>query len=129
MSALQQSTLRNQLLAGMTREDFEALKPHLMPAHFELRKVLHAPNQPIEHVYFLEGGMVSVLAILEGGDLVEVGVIGWEGLVGLAVVLGAASSVVETMVQIPGTAWRVRADTLRDALDRSATLRAVLSYS
>ena len=126
MPQISQSKLHNRLLAALPSDAFAQLVGSLQPVSLELKQILYRPNQPIEHVYFLKDGMISVLATLEGGDLVEVGVIGREGLVGLAVVLGAASSTTETLVQMPGTALRVPAAALRDVLDRSASLRALL---
>ncbi len=52
--------------------------------------------------------------------------IGREGLVGLPVILGTDSMINEAMVQLPGTALRIRASTLRDVLERSAALQALL---
>ena len=126
MLQISQSKLHNWLLGALPSDTFAQLAGSLQPVSLELKQILYRPDQPIEHVYFLEGGMISVLATVEDGDLVEVGVIGREGLAGLAVVLGAASSTTEALVQMPGTALRVRAAALRDALDRSASLRALL---
>jgi hypothetical protein len=60
MAALQQTSLRNQLLAGLLPEDFALLQPHLDPIALALRRVLLEPKQPIEHVYFQERGYTSV---------------------------------------------------------------------
>ena len=60
MAAPQQTSLRNQLLAGLLPEDFALLQPHLDPIALALRRVLLEPKQPIEHVYFHERGYTSV---------------------------------------------------------------------
>jgi hypothetical protein len=60
MAALQQSSLRNQLLAGLSRADFAALRPNLEPVDLELHRMLIEPNEPIEHVYFHERGYTSI---------------------------------------------------------------------
>src|SRR5437764_507308 len=65
-------------------------------------------------------------APVEEGQTVEVGLIGGEGLVGLPVVRGAESATTEALVQMEGDALRVPAAELREALGRSAALRAVL---
>jgi CRP-like cAMP-binding protein len=70
--------------------------------------------------------MVSMIAPLEDGAAQEVGVIGTEGVVGLAIVMGADSSPLEALVQGRGTAMRVPAPALRAAFDRSPALRAAL---
>src|SRR3954449_9344061 len=122
-----QSAVRNWLLAALPPDDFAALAPALQPVDLDFRQTLHRPDhRPIEAAYFVEGGMVSMLAPLEEGQTMEVGIIGREGLVGLPVVLGADSATTEALVQMRGDALRVPAAELRDAFGRSAALRAVL---
>ena len=74
-----------------------------------------------------------MLAILERGDMLEVGIVGREGMVGLPVILGGDSSITEPMAQIPGGGWYVWAATVKQAFDtspavRSLFLRYVLAY-
>jgi len=131
VSALQQSSLRNQLLAGLSRKDFARLQPHLEPVELELRRVLIEPNQPIEHVYFPDSGIVSIVAAgKEQKRRIEIGIIGREGMTGLAVVLGSDRAKHETYIQVAGSGLRMRADELRAAIDRSASLhRSMLRYA
>ena len=123
---VRQPEVRNRLLAGLPPADFALLAPSLRPVELELRQVLHAPDQRIEAVHFPESGMVSMLAALEDGALQEVGVVGREGVVGLAVVLGADSSPLEALVQGAGPALRMPAAGLRAAFERSPALRTTL---
>src|SRR3954462_8643119 len=90
MSDLDQSHFRNHLLSHLAPEDFRQLAAHLRPVPLEPKQVLQEADQPIETVYFLEAGMVSMLATLLDGEFVEVGIIGREGMVGIATVLGDA---------------------------------------
>jgi CRP-like cAMP-binding protein len=130
MSQTRQSAVRNRLLAALPPDGFAALAPALQPVELDFKQVLHRPDRPIEAGYFLEGGMVSMLAPLEEGQTTEVGLIGREGLVGLPVVMGAESASTEALVQMPGTALCVPAAELRAAFEASAALRAVvLSYA
>jgi CRP-like cAMP-binding protein len=126
MSQLQQSAVRNRLLAALPPHDFDALAPALDPVELELRQVLYEPGQAIRAVLFPENGMISNIVLLEDGHSVEVGIIGREGLVGLPVVLGAERSSTQTLVQAGGSALRLRTAAVRAAFDRSAPLRAVL---
>src|SRR3954468_7799011 len=121
-----QSAVRNRLLAALPPDDFAALAPALRPVDLDFRQTLHRPDRPLEAAYFPERGMVSMLAPLEEGQTMEVGIIGREGLVGLPIVLGADSATTEALVQMQGDALRVPAPELRDAFGRSAALRAVL---
>ena len=126
MSQIEQSAVRNRLLAALPASDFAALAPVLRPVELDLKQVLIEPGQPIRAVHFLEAGMVSLLAPLEDGHVQEVGIIGREGLVGLPVVLGADRTSTEALVQMQGAALRIGAAELRAAFERSAALRSLL---
>jgi CRP-like cAMP-binding protein len=126
MTQIEQLAVRNRLLAALSPADFALLAPALQPTSLELKQVLHAAHQPIGAAYFLENGTVSMLAPLEDGRFMEVGLVGREGLVGLAAVLSADSSITEAMVQMEGTALRLRTAALREAFEASSTLRGLL---
>ena len=70
--------------------------------------------------------MVSLVQPLENGTMIEVGMIGNEGFVGVPVLLGAESSPLEAMVQIPGSALRMQASAFREEVTRRSTLLALL---
>ncbi len=120
------TTPRNRLLAALPPEALTQLWPRLEPVELPLRLVLHAPEQPIAHVWFPEAGYVSMLAHLEDGDAAEVGLVGREGFVGLPLLLGADRDDTETMVQNPGTALRMDAAAFRDALEGGPAFHALL---
>ena len=119
-------TTRNRLLAALPPDDLARLRPRLDAVELPFRKVLHAPGQPIEAIYFPETGWFSMLAYLENGDAAEVGLVGYEGMVGLPVLLGADSNDIEAMVQCPGTALRMDAQAFREELERIPALRTLL---
>ena len=126
MTQIEQTAVRNRLLAALSPDDFALLAPALQPTKLELKQVLYAAHQPIGTAYFLENGTVSMLAPLEDGRFMEVGLVGREGLVGLSVVLGADSSATEAMVQMQGTAFQIRSAKLKEAFEVSPTLRGLL---
>ena len=86
---------------------------------------LHEPGERIEHVYFIESGVVSVVAMAHDmGIGVEVGVIGPEGMIGLTTLLDPeAASFNRAMVQMPGIAYRMPAAALHACLDEAPVLR------
>ena len=116
----------NRLLSRLASDDLGLLKGHLEPIDLPLRKRLERPRRDIEHVYFPESGFVSVVADGAAIHHVEVGLIGREGMTGLAVVLGADRSPNETFVQNAGSALRMPAADLRKAMERSPSLRGHL---
>ena len=123
MEALQQSAVGNLLLRYCEPRDFDILRPHLRRRNLPTHTVLVRPNEPIEHVYFPEGCVVSIVAD-ESGDKVEVGLVGYDGMSGTAVLLDAGQSPQASMVQINGSpALEIASEQLVQACDASPTLR------
>jgi CRP-like cAMP-binding protein len=118
---------RNRLLAALPPEDLARLWPRLVPVKLELRQTVHASEEEITTVVFPETGYVSRLAPMDDGDFAEIGLMGPEGMVGLAVLLGSDRDSCETLVQVAGTALQIGADAFREELDRIPSLRAVLN--
>jgi len=122
MYALAQVAVRNRLLATLSSEDFSLLQPLLEPVALPERARLVIPNTPIEHAYFLEQGITSVMATAPEGCRIEVGIIGSEGMTGTSILLGTDRTPQEGFVQMPGTALRIRAEDLWHAVSVSASL-------
>lgn len=120
-----QSAVRNRLLAALAPEDFSRLAPRLEAVPLPLHEVLIAPRQPIAQAYFVEEGIVSLVADTREGRI-EVGLTGREGFVGVPIALGAQTTPHTAIVQASGEALRIAAGALEDALDASASLRRVL---
>ncbi len=112
----------NRLLAALSPEDFSLLQPQLEPVPLPVGTRLVEPNTPIEHVYFLEHGIVSVMAATPQSCRIEAGMIGPDGMTGTSVLLGTDRTPHEYFVQTPGAALRIEADDLRFAVSISASL-------
>ena len=127
MEPLQQSTVGNLLLRYCEPDDFELLRPYLTRRTLPTHSVVVRPNQPIEHLYFPEGGVISIVAEQEDGDKIEVGLVGHEGVSGSAVLLDAGQSPQMCMVQINGApALEIPADRRVEPFEVSASLRKLL---
>jgi CRP-like cAMP-binding protein len=83
-------------------------------------------NEPITVVDFPLHGVASQLATMQDGTTVEVGPLGREGTTGLPLFLGAATTPIETLMQIPGESIRLTAASFRAAIDRLPSLRRAL---
>jgi CRP-like cAMP-binding protein len=116
----------NRLLASLSTDDFGLLEPHLEPVTLGLRKYLERPNMRIGAAYFPEAGFASVVAVQSQGKLVEVGLIGREGMTGLPIVLGNHRSPHATYIQAPGKGTCIPATQLRKATQTSLSLRDAL---
>jgi CRP-like cAMP-binding protein len=117
---------RNQLLSAMSVADLALLRPHLKPIEMAVFKEMERPNRPIDTVYFMEAGIASVVAVQPDETKVEVGLIGREGMSGIAVVLGGEQSPHSTYIQVAGEGLRMPAKELRKAMDASGSLRNLL---
>jgi CRP-like cAMP-binding protein len=124
MTAPPTSNTKNRLLAALSKEDADELWPHLEPVSLSLKRVLYPKDAPIERIYFIEQGVVSVLTVMANGAMGEVGMIGFEGMAGAPVLLGAATSAQHVMVQIPGTALCIDAAPCSAAFNRLQSFRA-----
>jgi CRP-like cAMP-binding protein len=122
MSAVSQSTIRNQILSRLSTADFALVAPHLDAVELPVPRQLERANKAIEQVYFPDRGFASVVANGHGGRNVEVGMIGREGMTGIPIVLGADRSSNETFMQLAGGGWRLAAADLRRAMEQNTTL-------
>lgn len=120
------SSLRNRLLKAFPPADLAQLWPHLEPVELQFRQVLQLPEKPMPAAYFVETGMVSMIATLEDGDGAEVGVIGYDGLVGLPLLLDDDHDDLEAFVQGSGSGFRISAEAFQEVLDRLPSLRRLL---
>jgi CRP-like cAMP-binding protein len=117
---------RNCLLAALPPDDLARLQPRLQRVELPFDQTLYPSDGVVEAALFPEGGMVSLIATLEGGEQVEVGIVGREGLIGMPLVFGDDRSLVEARVQMEGTALRLDAAALRDGMEASPAFRALL---
>src|SRR5215467_822723 len=101
------------MLLGLPEEEFLILRPMLEPVSLPRYKVLYEQGQKIEHAYFLNAGMISLVVIASDGRSVEVGISGREGVVGLAVAFGYNEAPNRAIVQLPGSGLRIASATLQ----------------
>lgn len=103
--------VRNLLLASLPTEELAFVEPHLETVRLDLRTKLYVPNEQMRYVYFPETAVVSIVNQLCDATAVEVGTAGCEGMAGLALFLAQGVSPVVAVVQVPGTAQRMNAET------------------
>lgn len=120
---LKQAARRNKILAALPAGEIDRLVQKLEPIQLKLNEVLYLPRERIKHVYFLTGGIISLLTILEDGTTIEAAVVGAEGMVGLSVIMGVEKATNEALVQAEGLALRMRADDLRAGFNKESALR------
>lgn len=120
----------NSLLSGLPRTAGMSRFPGLERVELAFGQVLQDPGERVRHVYFPTDSLVSLLSHAKDQMPVELGVIGRDGMVGVAVALGEEISAVRAVVQGAGAAMRAgRADFEKEFRRRPQMRRAVRRYS
>jgi CRP-like cAMP-binding protein len=120
------SPREDHLLAELPAADLERLLPYLRPAALPLGAVLFESQSPMRHCYFPVSGLVSVLQVLEDGHMVEIAVIGNDGCVGVAILLGTKTTPSRAVVQIAGHAYRIDSDVVLSEFSKGGPIQSVL---
>jgi CRP-like cAMP-binding protein len=105
--------IQNKILLGLSSKERDILFPRLEFVRLKLHQVLHEAGETIKSGYFVNTGLMSVLAVQPDGKSVEVGLIGKEGFVGLPLLVGYRSSPTRIVTQGDGTAYRCDGEGLR----------------
>lgn len=123
---LAKTSIANDLLAGLTSTERQRLLADLELVALRFGEVLHEPGVPIRHIYFPLGCVVSLLTPVDERQALEVGLVGREGMVGLSLALGVEVSSVRAVVQINGTALRMKAERFQEAFPQCPRLQHAL---
>jgi CRP-like cAMP-binding protein len=120
--------LKNQLLTALPRAELELLMPLLKPMALVQGTILLEQGQEIEHCYFPNSGMISLVSVLEDGRSVEVGAVGYEGVVGAALADGTRQAPMQAIVQVAGQGFRLAIKQFHAALEKSHSLRRAIDH-
>lgn len=116
----------NGILLGIPDEEFALVRDSLEYVDLPHYTVLHEPRKKLESMYFLNCGMASLVFNTNGGDSVEVGVIGNEGFTPIPAAAGLRRSPHETIMQVSGNGFRMGFDELQDLLKATPQLQRLL---
>jgi CRP-like cAMP-binding protein len=125
-AAVYEAPIANSLLAALPHAEYRRLLPGLEPVTLKSGEVIQEPGAPISHVYFPVDCVISLLATVAGRQALEVGLAGYEGMVGISLVLGVDVSSVRALVQASGTAMRMNAARFHQAFGQSPSLQREL---
>jgi len=119
----------NRILATLSQFERHQLSGELEPMVLEQGQILQEAGDALVYVYFSDTALVSMLTRVGKKDALALGLVGNEGVVGVASILGATVSPVRALVQIPGTALRMRASAFNTLFQHNVPLRhAVLQF-
>lgn len=117
----------NRVLRALSRKDRERLFARHEQISLTYGEILCEPGKQLRHVYFPNSGIISLLTPVEGHASAEVGMVGKEGMAGMALFLGVGVSPVRMLVQASGTALRIQAAAFRLEIGRNPVLRRELN--
>ncbi len=105
------SGFKNTLLKAMDGEIIERLRLQLVK--FELKREIENPGNTIDHLFFLEEGMASMTTTFKDGSQVEVGMFGYESVIGVSALMGTKTSLNRIYTQIAGHGYSCRVEDAR----------------
>jgi len=123
MRAASRVPVANSMLAALPRKQYQRLLGGLESVALTFGEVLYEPGERIRHVYFPNDSLVSLLTLVEGHLALEVGMVGREGMVGVALSLGTDVSPVRALVQGAGTAMRMKSARFSEEIRKSPHLQ------
>ena len=106
-------TLKNFLLAALPADEYARVKPKLEQVTLTLGEVLYESGDKLEYAYFPTTAIVSMLYIMENGATAEIGIVGNDGLLGIALFMGGETTTSRAIIQSAGSAMKMRAQDLK----------------
>jgi CRP-like cAMP-binding protein len=116
---------RNKFLASLAADDFELIRPHLRTAELRQEQMLLQMGDIFRHIYFPHDGVISLVLPLSRGEVIEIAMVGRDGVLGVFAALGEPVSLCDIAVLIPGTASILDVEHLRAATGKSSRSRTV----
>ena len=116
----------NRLLATLPKNEYRRLLPKLKTVSLVLGERLYETGDAIKYVYFPNDSIISLISELSETSLLEVGMVGNEGMAGLSVFMGASLSPTRAVVQGSGTAMRMGSASVRTEANRLGSLHQLL---
>ena len=126
MPSRQATPTTNLLLAALPRKDREQLLANCEPIELIFAEVLYRPGELISHVYFPAGSFISLVTPIDCDASLEVKLIGYEGMLGISLILGVDVEPFHAMVLGAGPALRMAAPLFLHELEQSPALQMEL---
>jgi len=126
MSLSKNPRIANQLLAALPKKEYQALRSQLEEIPLVFEQTIYKPQAAISDVYFPNSGIISLLAGLNERTTLEVGMVGNEGIVGLAIFMGVKESQNRAVVQGAGSAMKMKATAFRRECNNGGALPRLL---
>ena len=120
--------ITNHVLQALSPEELQHLLTQSEHVPLVYGDILCEPGKHLEHVYFPNSAIISLMTPVEGHASVEIGLVGREGMAGMGLFLGISLSPVLMLVQGTGSAIRIKAETFLSEIKHNPTLHRALSH-
>jgi CRP-like cAMP-binding protein len=117
---------RNRLLLALPPPDLALLIPELERISCAREEVLMDVDTPLDHIFFPDSGVVSVVAVYGDGRIIEMATVGREGCTSVQAIVGATKSSVRLLVQIPGGAAKMSRTAFTAAMELRPAFRSLM---
>jgi CRP-like cAMP-binding protein len=117
---------RNRLLLALPSADLQRLIPAFEQIRCERKQVLMDADSALDQIFFPDSGVVSAVAVYADGSIIEMATIGREGCTAVQAVLGAESSSIRLLVQLPGTAAKMPREAFTQAMEAMPAFRGLM---
>jgi CRP-like cAMP-binding protein len=118
--------IKNRILLAIPEDEFIGVRALLEPVDLPQYKVLFEQGARVEHAYFPNEGMVSLVVTVNDGRSVEVGITGSEGTVGAPLEFGFDQAPMRAIMQVPGKGLRIPAALLAENFSQAANLKHLI---
>ena len=126
MSEPSPAPIKNKILAALPEKDYQRVLVHLEPVELNHGQVLYEIGETIDYLYFPFNAMISLVTEMEDGKIVEVGLIGNDGMSGASALMGRQVSFERALIQIPNGGTRVKVELLQKEFDKGGILQNLL---
>jgi CRP-like cAMP-binding protein len=116
------SNIANHILNSLPHATLKRILPDLELINTVSGQIIDQVDRPIEYLYFINRGLVSLVKTMQDGRTVEVGAVGIEGITDPSALFGIDQAIVGSIIQIPGTAMRIRRDILSREMEKDDAL-------
>ncbi|MGO8975940.1 MAG: Crp/Fnr family transcriptional regulator [Steroidobacteraceae bacterium] len=117
---------RNRLLLALPARNLKRLMPELERISCQRGQVLMNADSALDHVFFPDSGVVSVVAVYADGSIIEMATVGREGFTDVQPIFGAKRSSIQLLVQIPGTAVRMSRVAFMRVMQSMPSFRSIM---
>ena len=113
--------IKNHVLARVSEAELERLLPDLELVELPLGKVIYESGEKLHEVYFPTTAIISLLYMMENGSSAEIGVVGNDGLIGIAIFMGGDTTPNRAVVQSAGTSMKIKSAKLLEEFTRGGS--------